>query len=428
MYNPPLSPDQRFVGAWDFRRDLIRARIEQVNADVVCLQEISPKSFEQDFAFMREDLGYDGVELFKKGRFRPATFWRTSAVELACPPVHKDRTLLTTFRHIEEGSDGTNWHVLNCHLQAGKQGGRRVRQLHEGLGFAVKTARKLGEDDPTSPLLIVCGDFNGGGEGGAVRYLEDGSIDEDFREDGEPVTSKVKSVPLSAPMKDAMDQPSLHREPPSTLVVQELISLMVEPGSENTPNLSVDVLGRLDRIYDRYATHETETIGSESRVMGLSDVKRWLTDINLQVGRGSEFRRACIEMGWVEPPSAESVPDDDKDPPNTKLSTGQNGHNINQQKPRMTLPEGAILTKDGFRNVYQAELRGGKFWGIANDLAIMGEALSEVGVFQARYDRMYCSSAVEPYAVLDFLCDVPCPNANEPSDHLPLGATFVAQS
>ena len=62
------------------------------------------------------------------------------------------------------------------------------------------------------------------------------------------------------------------------------------------------------------------------------------------------------------------------------------------------------------------------------DLAIMGEALSEVGVFQARYDRMYCSSAVEPYAVLDFLCDVPCPNANEPSDHLPLGATFVAQS
>ena len=78
MYNPPLSPDQRFVGAWDFRRDLIRARIEQVNADVVCLQEISPKSFEQDFAFMREDLGYDGVELFKKGRFRPATFWRTS--------------------------------------------------------------------------------------------------------------------------------------------------------------------------------------------------------------------------------------------------------------------------------------------------------------------------------------------------------------
>ena len=163
MYNPPLSPDQRFVGAWDFRRDLIRARIEQVNADVVCLQEISPKSFEQDFAFMREDLGYDGVELFKKGRFRPATFWRTSAVELACPPVHKDRTLLTTFRHIEEGSDGRNWHVLNCHLQAGKQGGRRVRQLHEGLGFAVKTARKLGEDDPTSPLLIVCGDFNGGG-------------------------------------------------------------------------------------------------------------------------------------------------------------------------------------------------------------------------------------------------------------------------
>lgn len=51
--------------------------------------------------------------------------------------------MLTTFRLVNddmnvqnnlEGNDSRNeyWHVLNCHLQAGKQGGRRVRQIVEG--------------------------------------------------------------------------------------------------------------------------------------------------------------------------------------------------------------------------------------------------------------------------------------------------------
>lgn len=94
---------------------------------------------------MSEELGYDGVELFKKGRFRPATFYKTSRVELATPPQHKDRTLLTTFRIVDKEDAGGNedgyWHVLNCHLQAGKQGGRRVRQIAEGATTAFKTAK-----------------------------------------------------------------------------------------------------------------------------------------------------------------------------------------------------------------------------------------------------------------------------------------------
>ena len=54
------------------------------------------------------------------------------------PAQHKDRTMLTTFRltttptPTDNDSSSENWHVLNCHLQAGKQGGRRVRQIVEG--------------------------------------------------------------------------------------------------------------------------------------------------------------------------------------------------------------------------------------------------------------------------------------------------------
>ena len=145
MYLPPLKQDQSFVSSWEYRKSLLRERIGLIDADVVCLQEVSPLSFEDDFAFMSEDLGYDGVELFKKGRFRPATFWKTDRVALVENPLHKDRTLLTSFRLIDEKTKVINeeyWHVLNCHLQAGKQGGRRVRQIIEGTNAAIKTAKK----------------------------------------------------------------------------------------------------------------------------------------------------------------------------------------------------------------------------------------------------------------------------------------------
>ena len=63
-------------------------------------------------------------------------------VELVTPAQHKDRTLLTTFRLLNDSVAKDNyWHVLNCHLQAGKQGGRRVRQILEGVSTAFKTAK-----------------------------------------------------------------------------------------------------------------------------------------------------------------------------------------------------------------------------------------------------------------------------------------------
>ena len=141
MYLPPLGPDEEFVSTWEHRKSLLRDRIGLIDADVVCIQEVSPLSFEEDFAFMTEDLGYDGVELFKKGRFRPATFWKKDRVDLVIPAQHKDRTLLTTFRMSEGAKENDHWHVLNCHLQAGKNGGRRVRQIVEGVTTAFKTSK-----------------------------------------------------------------------------------------------------------------------------------------------------------------------------------------------------------------------------------------------------------------------------------------------
>lgn len=446
MYLPPFldgpTDEGGVFSTWEYRRTLLRDRIGLVDADVVCLQEVSPLSFEEDFAFMADDLGYDGVELFKKGRFRPATFWKKERVELAIPAQHKDRTLLTTFRPLDEvkkdsddaARDEDYWHVLNCHLQAGKNGGRRVRQIVEGVSTAFKTSKnKLKEKDPENIKLIVCGDFNGGDECGAVRYLETGSIGPDFHEDGERVSSKEKVLPIP-PMTDAMadgvDRGGGDDPPPATLVVPELISIMMDTGvdgEEETayadPRFSKDTLDRLRRIYYRHATvpgagdDAPSLDGSPTMRMGKADVERWLTTINLRVGRGSEFRTAAKFMGWVDPSSLDS---------SEEKSVGGESKKVDKDKrPPIVIPDDGILTPEDFVGVYLDELRQGKFWGIAWDLAMLGEPLPVDDVFRGRYDRMYCSASLEPAAVLDTTSDVACPNETEPSDHLPVCASFV---
>jgi mRNA deadenylase 3'-5' endonuclease subunit Ccr4 len=144
MFMPPLPKELQYQSSWDYRRDLLKERVQLIDADVVCFQEVSPDSFVTDFDFMK-DLGYDGVEIFKKGRFRPATFWKSDKCEMSIPAVHKDRCLLTAFQSSEPTKNEekySSWYVCNCHLQAGKQGPRRVRQINEAIKGAMTMARK----------------------------------------------------------------------------------------------------------------------------------------------------------------------------------------------------------------------------------------------------------------------------------------------
>ena len=108
-----------------------------------------------------------------------------------------------------------------------------------------------------------------------------------------------------------------------------------------------------------------------------------------------------------------------------KEENGSESSESSKDKPKIELPKDGVLSLDGFIHVYEKELKQGKFWGIAYDLGALGEPLPDAGVFQARYDRMYCSAAIKPIAVRDFVCCDPCPNECEPSDHLPLAACFT---
>lgn len=240
-----------------------------------------------------------------------------------------------------------------------------------------------------------------------MRYLEDGGVGPSFIEDGEAVSSREKNCPTTNPFTDVVSSVSTRPAPP-TLVVAELISQMVKDQSSayETPEYSDDMIQRLTKCYGKYATHDDESAaGLNGKVMNIDDVENWLVDINKQLGRGSEFRTAAKEMGWTAPELEEGA----EEP---------------AEKPRITLPKDSVLSLDGFLNVYTAELRGGKFWGIAYDLSTMGQPLPTVGRFEARFDRMYCTEKLEPTAVIDFFATAPCPNDVEPSDHLPVAACF----
>ena len=229
----------------------------------------------------------------------------------------------------------------------------------------------------------------------------------------------MMDVAASATSRNHKDIDDHGNNAPPTLVVSELISQMVGEGSEayQSPQLSTVLVERLQRCYKKYASFEAS---SDELVMNKNDVEKWLIDINKQLGRGDEFRTAAREMGWTEPQEEADEHEGGQDKTN-QLNPGKEEK---KEKPRMYLPEDGILTLDGFMNVYRKELDSGKFWGIASDLAVMGEMLPNVGVFEARYDRMYCSTNLQPTSVIDTISKIPCPNDVEPSDHLPIGASF----
>jgi hypothetical protein len=256
----------------------------------------------------------------------------------------------------------------------------------------------------------VCGDFNGGDECGALSFLSKGFIDESFFEDGEPITSCRKLLPLENGLVDIMLSPDIY-EPSPTLVVRELISIMVDGTAYENPKLSTDITERLARIFYRRATCKIASTENERTVMSVHDVEQYLIAINKQLGRGSEFREAARQMGWRAEVEGGGDKQDEDD-------------NDKETAPTVLPPDG-VLNLEGFLSIYETELQLGKFWGIAHDLAVLGEPLPDIGIFESRFDRIYHSVGVTTGAIIVFRSTEPCPNIKEPSDHLPVAAAFL---
>ena len=228
-YYQPSTPLEHTE--WHAREALLRQQLSRSRADVICLQEMAPESFESDFHFLTEQ-SYECI-LHSKGRMRVATFWRTERFSLLLVPKHGDRTLITVLQTVVAADEKQQTlFVVNCHLTAGPDAARRLRQMHDALELVRKTAQKL-DISPADVQVVTCGDFNAGGDTAVRQLLQEQLVDSAFREPDQPdtvVTTKPKKNTVS-PFKDCYEEYSSAvqcvRQP--TMLVANLMDRMHGP-------------------------------------------------------------------------------------------------------------------------------------------------------------------------------------------------------
>ena len=185
--------------SWSYRKSLMKERLLYSAADIVCIQEADGDTFDEDFAFMKDN-GYDHV-LHKKFRFRCATFFLRDKFTMD-RVAHKDRVLVTSLRC---SATDRVLHILNCHLSGGAAPERRLRQVHDGLQQIQKYINALQIDlkkkqnfkrpspkfisrakkalnDYESAGIVVAGDFNSDGNTAVRKLLVEGVVDSKWRE------------------------------------------------------------------------------------------------------------------------------------------------------------------------------------------------------------------------------------------------------
>ena len=420
---------------WPARRSLIRGIIERMDADIVCLQELCGDSFAEDFAFMI-DLGYISA-LYKKGRFRPATFWKPDIVSLVSEPIQKDRSLILQLQLTHPppslNKESHLW-VANVHLQSGNQTARRLRQMSDCVESIRKEQSKLmihkqqkgKRIEPTTQhnfTIVIAGDMNFDCDGddpnnrtSAVEKLLEGEVPANFIECGEMLSKKPKSLGHISPFTDSYSLAwSLRSErPPPSMVVEELYSLLTVKAADDDPlamRMSDTAQTLLGRVFDSLAS---ATLPLGERAMDADDVERWLLRINRKLGRGSEYRAAVklmMSASSETQPAAEDGQESDEEGQETAA------------EPTPSLPRDGLLTRAMFLSIYWAELQMGKVWGVAHDLNACGHPLQlSEKKFLARYDRIFLQGAASLVAVVDTGGSEvdSLPNPEHPSDHLPL--------
>ena len=402
---------------WERRSRLLQSNILATEgkggSDIVCLQELSSDSFENDFSFMTE-AGYEKV-LHQKFRFRTATFFKKDKFELKAEK-HGDRTLTTLLAL--KGSTHSVF-VVNCHLTGGPNPDKRMRQVHDATEYIRKEVNKMqpkpavdkkkGATDSTAPAqfvppaVILCGDFNEECKDSAVqKLLCEGLVPADFAVDGVVITSKAKKQELGS-FKDVHSgmYESVESARPPTLICPNLDEHFLGPAANQgeqaatttvpTPKL----LAALRKAFDALAG------GSDS--MDRSGIEEWLKRINGELGRGTEFRNSAAAL-------------------EKKKEAGQE----------------EVLTFEDFTALYMSELGEGKFWGVHHDLQqaldCPVEGAGEGPSFRAVYDYIYSSPDLEIACVREELSadelaralkgDDPLPNAWQPSDHVMQSAAF----
>jgi len=179
-YYPSVPAEVR---AWPRRKLQLRSLIEDLAADIYCMQEVECLSFEEEFSFLAE-AGYASVapKDDSKGR-RPdmakcAIFYKADRFEKLWDD-HRSRIVLAAFRHL---ASEQLLYVASCHLEGAPwEAATRITQIRKALESVGRHQKTLGAD-PATTAFVVAGDFNETAEEGAVCHcLSNGGLQKSFR-------------------------------------------------------------------------------------------------------------------------------------------------------------------------------------------------------------------------------------------------------
>ena len=440
-------------------------------ADIVCLQECSPQSFESDWAWLADE-GYD-CALLAKGRMRPATFWKRERWELcqadgsdlpiaeeaeaeaadaadrgggspradkgAHGVLHGDRTLTTILRPL--GPTGTAvagqpaplW-VINAHLSAGPEARRRLRQVHEALEAARKLIAKTAKPGATKPGTSGV-PAAGGGKAAGGKAAGGG---------GKGGSASAAAMPARVVVAGDFNSQG-HSAVRELLEAGEVLPSFRESGDPTeAAQAESEVTSKPKRqALGRFADAQAVACAASGVARPPTLIAAELMSRMQQAdGRPSEALRLALDEAFARLSSDGATLSDEEQAAwllqvNKALGRGS------EHRAALAAREargGAPLTREDFHAVYAAELAQGKFWGVEHDLRVLrGAGLREEGAapFTAAFDYIWFATdamqlvGVQPGLEEDELAELlsgrryGLPDEKHASDHVPVAAAFA---
>jgi len=261
------------------------------------------------------------------------------------------------------------------------------------------SAPEVTSPPPRTPVVVLCGDFNEEGDTALKKLVCEGVVPKDYcTPAGIVITTKDKKQEFgSFADAHAVAYAAAATARAATLICPNLdehfVDLTLPPSAAAAPT---------PKLVEALRAAFTALAGG-SDVMARASMDEWLVKINLQLGRGSEFRNSAAIL-------------------EKKAEAGQE----------------EVLSFEDFQECYMSELREGKFWGVHHDLQqALGcpvQGAGEGPSFRAVYDYIYCSPGLDVECVREELShdelaralkgDDPLPNAWQPSDHVMQTAAF----
>lgn len=156
--------------AWDQRIERIAQTLQSTDADVICLQEVEPKSYEYLCKALGDKYQQSNLALNQNGKFGVAMFVKDSVVDVKSitPYAYQDTT-----GRVAQIADlrirGEKYVVGNTHLDQP----RRAIQAKE-LADTMHKTHKTGS-------FVECGDFNAKHTDDVIRVLEKEGLVHDYK-------------------------------------------------------------------------------------------------------------------------------------------------------------------------------------------------------------------------------------------------------